>query len=144
MKKNIPSIYPDLTLQLIYKDGKSKIIYGHELQNTVRQIRFRNQYPIIDYELAYAKLIKYAEKEIPFCSKAAIYFTSFSSRMKQRSGKCLYQWKEENVVFDANPDWNSKKFKTYQSKKSDFIKKVIEESDSIKNYYFFGKVEDFT
>lgn len=147
MKNNentIKSIYPDLSMHMVYLNGKTKTRYGWELQNTVGQIRFRSQYPMLDYEFAYKKLLEYANLEQINCDKITIYHTSLASRINQKPGKKLYQIVNSKVVYDFEPDWDVFKKSSYFTQKCEYIKKIIQEEEKFKNYYYYGRLEDFS
>lgn len=142
--EEIKPIYPDLTMHSKYLDGKTKTRYGWELQNTVNQIKFRDQYPILDYQFAYDKLLALADKEKALLEKTTIYFTRFYDRLKGKPGSKVLQILDGKVIYDSGPNWGKFKSSKYITKKSVYLKHIITSEDAIRNYFHFGEIVDFT
>ena len=121
------TILSDLSLWIVYSDDQKRTYYGQELRNTPRQIKYRNQEPILDYDQALVKLENLVEQKIALgqVKKAVIYLTSWKHRAKNLDGLKLKEWSRDGVVFDSEFNFSDPKNKAYIESRAKMLKRQI-------------------
>lgn len=121
------TIISDLSLWIVFTDDQKRTYYGQELRNTPRQIKYRNQEPILDYEYALVKLENLVEQKIALgqVKKAVIYLTSWKHRAKNLDGLKLKEWSREGVVFDKSFNFADPANVAYIDSRAKMLKRQI-------------------
>lgn len=127
-------IRSDLTLWAVYKDGTRRTYYGRELRNTVRQIRYMKQKPLLNYDQAFEELETLARQLGPQTQRIVIYFTTEYARNNGDNGYKLREWVNGNLVFAGKVNFETK-LAEYIDSKTSYLQDVIMKASVIVNYF---------